>query len=168
MVQIWRYPSVWLDVLAKLNVTLQHALNLFDEATISEIATDIWIGLAAIAHARGNYADALEHLNHGLSNARESRDQTGCCDVLDNIAHIHLAKGELGSAMEILEESLQTRKSLGDRTGESRTLNSISQSLRRPRRGTTFSMHSAILSNNRLTDPKRNWRRTIGGRCNAQ
>ena len=81
--------------------------------------------IGSIHHARGDYGEALRHLEQSLAIRRAIGDRAGEGATLNNIGQIHQARGDYGEALRHLEQSLEIGRAIGDRAGSIPTLHNL-------------------------------------------
>lgn len=71
---------------------------------------------------QGDYAEAEEHLQHGLQTSREVNDEYGIANALFLLGRVAVERSEYDAAQKYLTESQTIRERIGDRAGVAETL----------------------------------------------
>jgi CHAT domain-containing protein len=74
---------------------------------------------------QGDYAQALERYQKGLSIFESIGYKDGIAGALDSIGSVHNLQGDYAQAVEYYQKSMATKESLGDKAGIARSLNNI-------------------------------------------
>lgn len=71
---------------------------------------------------QGDYAEAEEHIQHGLQTSREVNDEYGIANALFLLGRVAVQSSRFEQAQVYLQQSQQLREKIGDRAGVAETL----------------------------------------------
>jgi tetratricopeptide (TPR) repeat protein len=84
------------------------------------------LNILGIVHAdRGDFDEALKHIEESLSIRRELGDRQGIGTTLNDIAILYRRRGDYDRALEYVQQSLSMSRQVGDRHGIAKSLNTI-------------------------------------------
>jgi predicted ATPase/DNA-binding CsgD family transcriptional regulator len=107
---------------------LEQALAIGDgPPTAARARASIAAGL--LAYHQADYAVAASHLQRGLDQCRERRDEAGIAPALAALALARTRAGELAPALHLAEEALAAYRRLDDEAGVARSLETLGRVL---------------------------------------